>query len=211
MKPEDTTRASEEETTDALIKNTMLRSLDVAKMLQQVARDSGVSPLEAALGMQLATIYILSLDPALAGAYMTLRPALLNVAKRSGLESYTPTQPDPTMPVPSVDVGLRNIDEIRITNSTFELGPIYLSEKVKETLSHARLLYCLDSYSQKKWGGYLSTEESERNDQNVASGTGTIFAIYLVNPKEERSPENTFYVITAPDRSRTDILMSLEY
>jgi len=189
------------------------RALSAGRMLHMTARNSGLHEVEIALGMQLATIYILGGNTAYAGLYKSLLEPLYTIAHLAGASGWKPTMPDPDMPVP--DVSLKDddyeVEKIHVVNSRFEMGPITLSEKVKDSMGPKRLMDCLLRYSERDWGGFLSEEEKAKNNENSEKSDGTIFAIYLVDEKKEREPENTFYIITQPDRSETKVLMASEY
>jgi len=195
--------------TTKLIENALV----AGRMLHMMARNSGMGELEIALGMQIATVYILGKDPLLAAAYQGLLEPLYKIARMVGVPGYKAAQPDPSIPAPENKLADDEfeIEKIQVVHSQFKMGDVRLSKAVQEVLGPNRLISCLMLYSEKNWGDFLSEEEKARNDENSKKDEGTIFAIYLIDPDKEREPENTFYVITKPDRSGTDILMASEY
>lgn len=211
MSTEQETPEVSEEEVERRFKSIVQRSLQAARSLQDAAKAAGFSPLETVLGMQLSTIYLISENERLAAGYKAMMGPLYDIARAVGIPDFEPAQPVSNMDKLGDHLNGYVVESIHAVNASFEMGPINLSEGARAVITAERVVRCLAQYSAKDWGGFLSEEEKARNDENVERGKGTIFAIYLLDEKKPREPENTFYVITQPDRSETKVLMASEY
>lgn len=188
-------------------------AISAGRMLHMMAKGSGLSDIEIALGMQVATIYILGNNPKLAAVYQLLVKPLLTVAKVMGVQGFKPTQPDPSMPVPPIEMTDTDfsIEKVHVLGARFKMGHATLSDGVRTMMKLERVMECLTRYADKDWGSQLSSEEKEKNNRAAEKDTGTLFAVYLIDDKKPPEPGNMLYIITQPDRQETKVLLALEY
>jgi hypothetical protein len=89
----------------------------------------------------------------------------------------------------------------------FKFGDVMFTEAVKQAVPPERMGQCLRDHGDGNWGPFLSYEEKARNDQNMALGSGKLYSVHRIDAKKEDGPDNKFYIITEPDRSKTHVLM----
>jgi hypothetical protein len=101
---------------------------------------------------------------------------------------------------------------VGVAEFAFQPGRIEITKAVRQKVSKSRITECLTLFGSKDWGPFVDEAAKKTNDENVAKGSGTIYGIYRIyDARQDDDYDNKLYIVSAPDRSETKVLLPEEY